>query len=143
MGPSTILLSALLGWSHVAPSPAPAHGMVHIPTYYNNSMLNNYPAVYPQLQTAYNYPIAYNFPQTVNISALGGFFYNYLPSFKSLHGTNLTETANIKDQRTTEARSIGCQAGWSAFNGKCYKFFSEKKTWEDAEDQCVEEQVGR
>ena len=39
--------------------------------------------------------------------------------------------------------SSDCQPGWFAFNGKCYKYFSEKKTWEDAEDQCVEEQVGR
>merc|ERR1712062_431157 len=34
-----------------------------------------------------------------------------------------------------------CQAGWSAFNGNCYKFFSEEKTWENAKDQCVEEQA--
>jgi len=32
-----------------------------------------------------------------------------------------------------------CQAGWSAFNGKCYKSFSEEKTWDEAEDQCVKE----
>merc|ERR1712183_85937 len=32
--------------------------------------------------------------------------------------------------------SPGCQAGWSAFNGKCYKYFSEEKTWEDSEDYC-------
>ena len=36
---------------------------------------------------------------------------------------------------------VVCQAGWSAFNGKCYKSFTEKKTWEDAEDQCVNEEV--
>merc|ERR1712183_86395 len=35
--------------------------------------------------------------------------------------------------------STGCQAGWSAFNGKCYKSFSEEKTWDEAEDQCVNE----
>ena len=36
---------------------------------------------------------------------------------------------------------VVCQAGWSAFNGKCYKSFTEVKTWEDAEDQCVNEEV--
>merc|ERR1711971_586993 len=35
--------------------------------------------------------------------------------------------------------STVCQAGWSAFNGKCYKSFSEEKTWDEAEDQCVNE----
>ena len=45
---------------------------------------------------------------------------------------------------TTGAKTwhiTGCQAGWSAFNGKCYKSFSEKKTWDDAKDQCVNEEV--
>ncbi|XP_072022086.1 alpha-N-acetylgalactosamine-specific lectin-like [Amphiura filiformis] len=26
--------------------------------------------------------------------------------------------------------------GWSEANGGCYKFFSEKKTWQDANDHC-------
>ena len=72
MGPSTtvtILLSALLGWSHVAPSPAPVHGMVHLPLVYNNSVVHSYPWVYS--------------------SAAGGFFYSplggfYFPTFQSL-----------------------------------------------------------
>merc|ERR1712038_1714041 len=34
-----------------------------------------------------------------------------------------------------------CSSGWSAFNGNCYKHFSEKKTWEDAEDECVKEKA--
>ena len=34
-----------------------------------------------------------------------------------------------------------CQAGWVYFKGECYKYFSEEKTWEDAEDQCVTEEV--
>jgi len=37
--------------------------------------------------------------------------------------------------------STNCQAGWSAFNGKCYKSFSEKKTWDEAEDECVKEEA--
>ena len=36
---------------------------------------------------------------------------------------------------------VVCQAGWSAFNGKCYKFFSETKTWDDAKDDCVKNEV--
>ena len=32
--------------------------------------------------------------------------------------------------------STNCQAGWSAFNGKCYKYFSEEKTWEEAQNIC-------
>ena len=34
-----------------------------------------------------------------------------------------------------------CQANWSVFDGQCYKYFSEKETWDDAQDLCVEEQV--
>ena len=34
-----------------------------------------------------------------------------------------------------------CKAGWTVFNGKCYKYFSEKKTWGDAQDQCVQNVV--
>merc|ERR1712038_1762123 len=34
-----------------------------------------------------------------------------------------------------------CSSGWSAFNGNCYKHFTEKKTWEDAEDECVKEKA--
>jgi len=30
-----------------------------------------------------------------------------------------------------------CQAGWSAFKGKCYKHFSVAKSWEDAEATCL------
>ena len=28
-----------------------------------------------------------------------------------------------------------CQAGWSAFDGNCYKYFSEEKSWEAAEEK--------
>ena len=41
----------------------------------------------------------------------------------------------------TASPSTGCQAGWSSFNGQCYKYFSEEKTWYDAEVQCVKEEV--
>ena len=67
MGPShtvSLLLSALLGWSQAAPNPAPAHGMIHLP------MVHNYPLVY-------NYPLL----QTVNNTAVGGFF--FFPGFQS------------------------------------------------------------
>ena len=42
---------------------------------------------------------------------------------------------------TTESPTTECPVGWSTFNGKCYKFFSEKKTWDDAENQCVQNEV--
>ena len=37
--------------------------------------------------------------------------------------------------------SAGCEAGWSAFDGKCYKYFSNEVDWDDAEEQCVREEV--
>ena len=39
------------------------------------------------------------------------------------------------DQRAFVCKQT-CQSGWSAFNGKCYKFFSETKNWDDAQDYC-------
>ncbi|XP_072022085.1 echinoidin-like [Amphiura filiformis] len=30
----------------------------------------------------------------------------------------------------------GCPDGWSDFNGGCYKYFSERKTWADASTHC-------
>merc|ERR1711874_226611 len=44
-------------------------------------------------------------------------------------------------QISTGPPSTVCQAGWSDFNGECYKYFSQEKTWDDAEDQCVAEQA--
>ena len=29
-----------------------------------------------------------------------------------------------------------CQSGWRPFNGYCYKFVSEKKSWQAAENYC-------
>ena len=29
-----------------------------------------------------------------------------------------------------------CQSGWRSFNGYCYKFVSEKKSWEASENYC-------
>ena len=34
-----------------------------------------------------------------------------------------------------------CQAGWSEFEEKCYKYFSERKTWNEAEEECEREEV--
>ena len=34
-----------------------------------------------------------------------------------------------------------CQADWREYNGKCYKFFSEEKKWNDAKTDCVTEKV--
>merc|ERR1712018_356470 len=42
---------------------------------------------------------------------------------------------------STASPTTDCQAGWSESNGECYKYFSQEKTWDDAEDQCVAEQV--
>ena len=86
MGPSTILLSALLGWSHVAPSPAP--GLVHLPRVNNNSMIYNNNNNHPLLLTANN-------------SALGGYF--FFPSVQSLYAAIILKPAqsNNKDLQIT------------------------------------------
>merc|ERR550539_808825 len=46
-----------------------------------------------------------------------------------------------RNKERLKERLPGCQAGWSAFNGKCYKSFSKKKTWDEAENQCVKEEA--
>merc|ERR1712048_830362 len=40
-------------------------------------------------------------------------------------------------QPLAEAQRV-CEAGWTEFGGKCYKYFAETKTWGDAQDQCVQ-----
>ncbi|KAM3833408.1 C-type lectin lectoxin-Lio2-like [Vipera latastei] len=35
-----------------------------------------------------------------------------------------------------------CAFDWSSFNGSCYKFFELRKTWEDAEMYCRQEEEG-
>ena len=39
--------------------------------------------------------------------------------------------------------AVACQSGWSEFNEQCYKHFSDEKTWQDAGDECVKEEVRR
>ena len=34
-----------------------------------------------------------------------------------------------------------CQAGWSEFNEMCYKYFDDRKIWDEAEAHCVTEEV--
>merc|ERR1711902_380171 len=34
-----------------------------------------------------------------------------------------------------------CPSGWSEFQGKCYKYFSEQMTWTDAREQCLSEEA--
>ncbi|XP_038165119.1 galactose-specific lectin nattectin-like [Cyprinodon tularosa] len=36
------------------------------------------------------------------------------------------------------ALSCKCPAGWAFFQGKCYKFFEDKKDWIKAEKHCIE-----
>ena len=42
---------------------------------------------------------------------------------------------------TKVTTGTGCEAGWSAFDGNCYKHFSEKITWQEAQNKCVGEEV--
>ena len=49
-------------------------------------------------------------------------------------------------QPTTQPQppSTECQAGWSEFNGVCYKLFdSELKKWDDAKNECEQDKVRR
>ncbi|MEQ2296491.1 hypothetical protein AMECASPLE_025348, partial [Ameca splendens] len=32
----------------------------------------------------------------------------------------------------------GCEHGWKKFHGHCYRYFSHRHTWEDAEKDCRE-----
>ena len=34
-----------------------------------------------------------------------------------------------------------CQAGWSEFDEMCYKYFDDRKIWDEAEAHCVTEEV--
>ena len=34
-----------------------------------------------------------------------------------------------------------CPSGWSEFEGDCYKYFNDEKTWEAAREQCLAEEV--
>ena len=59
-------------------------------------------------------------------------------AFKSVKG----EYLSLKDDGSLEMATI-CQAGWSKFNGTCYKLFSESKNWDGARTKCVLEKVIR
>merc|ERR1711953_983525 len=63
-----------------------------------------------------------------------------MPTAHSNRGRNNERLKErLKERQGT--KNTGCQAGWSYFNGKCYKSFFEKKTWDEAEDQCVKEEA--
>ena len=64
--------------------------------------------------------------------------YDYDNNIKTSDSVGLNGTQNPGGPT---APPTDCPTGWSAFNGKCYKYFSEMKTWEDAEDHCVKEEV--
>ena len=42
---------------------------------------------------------------------------------------------------TTTTTTSFCLEGWVEQFGKCYKYFSEEKTWQDAEDHCQSNEV--
>ena len=54
---------------------------------------------------------------------------------------NLIWEQNSNNSILKGPSSTDCQAGWSEFNGECYKYFSQEKTWDVAVDQCVAEEV--
>ena len=70
-------------------------------------------------------------------------------TFKSLKGEYLSLKGDGSLEMVTDPMSTpqppspGCQAGWSGFNGMCYKIFSDQKNWDDAKTDCVTEGVSR
>ena len=38
-------------------------------------------------------------------------------------------------------RSKDCPAGWSQFDGNCYKYFDNSVKWEEARERCLSEKV--
>ena len=38
-------------------------------------------------------------------------------------------------------RNLACPAGWTKYDGKCYKCFTDKLPWKEAKDKCFNEQV--
>ncbi|XP_062856759.1 aggrecan core protein [Trichomycterus rosablanca] len=57
--------------------------------------------------------------------------------FTSSPDTLLGRANTVKQPNVTEAVS-GCADGWEEFKGSCYIHFSERKTWESAEQHCQE-----
>ena len=39
------------------------------------------------------------------------------------------------------SRSKACQAGWSQFDGNCYKYFDNSVKWDEAREHCLSEEV--
>ena len=48
----------------------------------------------------------------------------------------MTTTEPTTTSTASTTTITDCQAGWSAFKGECYKYFSEEKTWEQAHTDC-------
>ena len=38
-------------------------------------------------------------------------------------------------------RNLACPAGWTKYDGKCYKCFTDKQDWKCARDKCLSHQV--
>ena len=66
-----------------------------------------------------------------------------LPPEKGLKNPCFFSHASCKNWKniSTDPPSTDCESGWSAFNGKCYKYFSEAKTWDNAQNYCRTDRV--
>ena len=58
-------------------------------------------------------------------------------------GSSGKDKDQFKPQNFTEQPLTVCQAGWSEFSEKCYKYFSVEKNWEDAKEECGRVEVRR
>ena len=63
--------------------------------------------------------------------------------YLSLNHDGSLEMVAVATTQTQPQPQPGCQADWSEFNEKCYKFFSEQKNWDDAKTDCENEGVRR
>ena len=73
--------------------------------------------------------------------------HSYLPNTNSTPTTTTVTTTGTMTPITTTTTTatttgtVTCQAGWSQFGGKCYKFMKDTKVWSEARDDCLSQQV--
>ena len=51
------------------------------------------------------------------------------------------ETTTDREDTTTTTTTASCPSGWIKKFGNCYQFFSEGRSWSDAEDHCKDNGV--
>lgn len=64
------------------------------------------------------------------------------PTFLFTHGfsvdSSLPSISITSPLIVTPADTEGCEHTWRKFHGHCYRYFSRRHTWEDAEKDCRE-----